>query len=531
MSEVDDNLIVYYEELIKRAKAKESLFEFTKQAWSLLEGGKPFIDGWHIQAICEHLEAVSKGEIRNLLINMPPRHSKSSLISVMWPTWHWISTPNSQFLYGSYSLQLALRDSVRCRRLIESNWYKSRWGDIFRLVGDQNTKIKFENNRTGFRMCTSPSGSSTGDGGDFVVCDDPNNAKDGESDALRRNVLNWWDAVLPSRVNNPKTVAKVVTQQRIHQSDVSGHIIDNDHDDRWVKLILPAEYETSRKSKTIILPSSNGKIWEDPRTVDGELLWPSHYGQKEIAALKSELKTQYRIAGQLQQRPAPEEGGLLKKHYFKWWKQPKSPNLIHTIQSWDTALESSKSNCYSACTTWGIFKDDNEIYNLILLSLWRGMVEYPELRKMAQRLYYDYMDDNINSPIKPDGSRKPDVCLIEAKASGTSLVHDLIRAGIPATKFNPNKFGDKIQRVRVVSHLIEAGRVWVPARPPDYTRLRSFADVMVESCAIFPNSDSRDLVDTMTQVLLRLNLGGWLSNPSDDNTMDTSVSSPREAYY
>lgn len=523
--------IIIAEELLSRAKAKESLYEFVKQSWKYIEGDRPFVDGWHIKAFCDHLEAVTRGEIRKLLVNLPPRMMKSTILAVMWPAWVWITNPEKQFLFASYALQLSIRDSVKCRRLIESTWYQSRWGDVFKLSGDQNAKMRFENDRSGIRLATSIEGSSTGEGGDYIIGDDLNNAKDGESEVTRTATNEWFDRVFSTRLNDPKTGCIVIQQQRLNALDVSGHLMANDQNNLWVKFILAMEFEPFRKCKSVPLPGTNGKPWEDPRTKDCELLWPERIGPKELIELKQSLGSEYAIAGQLQQRPAPSAGGIIKKHHFKWWKQSRPPQLEHVIQSWDTALEASDSNCYSACSTWGLFLDNNMMMNIILLSLWRGKLEYPDLRKMAQRLYADYRDDNLEIKLRPDGNHIPDVVLVEAKVSGISLVQDLMRAGIAAIRFDPNRFGDKILRVRSVTHLIEAGRVWLPAKPPDYTKLRNFADVFIENCALFPNGDSRDIVDTMTQVLLRLNASGWLSNPSDRNTRDTSVAPPSEPFY
>lgn len=509
------------EELLARGKAKESLHEFIKQSWPHIEGKVPFTDGWHLGAICEHLEAVSQRQIRNLLINIPPRCTKSSLVSVMWPGWRWINYPEEQFLFASYAASLSLRDSVKCRRLITSPWYQARWGNKFRLVGDQNTKGRFDNSCNGYRIASSVGAAVTGEGGSVLVCDDPNNAKDGESEVKRENANDWWDQVWSTRMNNAKTGVRVVVQQRLHESDITGHIMQNDAQDEWVKLILPMEYESHRRAVTVVLPSTNGKPWEDPRKTDGELLWPEQIGSVELSKLKIGLGSQYNISGQLQQRPSPEEGGIIKKHWFSVWRQPALPPIIYTIQSWDTALEGGQNNAYSACTTWGVFNHDHNIPNLMLLSLWRGKVEYPQLRQMAKRLYNDWRYDNT-ADFKPDGMHTPDLVLIEAKVSGSSLIHDLHQAGIPVIGFNPNRHGDKLERVRVITPLIETGRVWVQSQAPDCKRLTEFSDTLIENCANFPNGDSRDLVDTMTQTLLRLKASGWIYHPEDEDRTDTS---------
>ncbi len=507
--------------------AEDSFYEFAKQAWPIVSGNKPFYDGWYLQAICEHLQAVNRRQIKNLLVNMPPRHLKSSLISVMWIAWTWIATPNEQFMCSSYSSAISNRDSRYCRRLIESNWYQERWGHIFKLDKDQNTKHRFDNSKQGYRIATSTGGSSTGDGGSVLICDDGNNAKDVESDAQRDNTLDWWDNVWSTRLNNINTDCMVNVQQRLHEKDITGHILSNDLDGDWVQLILPLEFEKARRSKTIILPSSGGKVWQDPRTKEGEILCPSYITSKGLDRLKKNLKTETRIAGQLQQRPRAAEGDLIRRGWFQWWKHESPPPVIQTIQSWDTALSTNKSACYSACTTWGLFYDEKDHINLILLSAYRGQVGYPELRAIAKRLFFDYRDDG-NSVIKPDGHHQPDYVLVESKSSGISLLQDFSAAGITAFGFNPDKYGDKTARVQIITHLLEAGRVWVAAKPPNYTQLFGTADQFVESCVSFPAE--RDYVDSMVQVLLRLQASRWLRNPDDDQTEDTSKYLNKQIY-
>jgi|SRR5579872_3973314 len=350
-------------------------------------------------------------------------------------------------------------------------------------------------------------------------CDDPNNAKDIESDVDRCNAIDWWDNVWSTRLNNINNDCMVVVQQRLHEDDISNHIMKHDFDGDWIKVILPMEFEPERRAKTIILPSSNGKIWQDPRTKRGEILCPSYYTEKGLERLKKNLKTETRIAGQLQQRPRAADGDMIRREWFQWWKEPSPPETIQVIQSWDTALSDKKSACYSACTTWGLFYDERDHLNLILLSAYRGQVGYPELRAMAKRLFIDYRDDG-NTEIEPDGNHQPDYVLVESKSSGISLLQDFSAAGITAFGFNPDKWGDKTARVQVISHLLESGRVWVAAKPPLFNALRKTADEFVESCVSFPGE--RDYVDSMVQVLLRLQTARWLRNPDDDQEQDTS---------
>jgi phage terminase large subunit-like protein len=512
--------------------AQNSLHEFMRQAWPMVEGGVPFVDGWHIGAMAEHIEALSNREIKKLLINVPPRSTKSTLISVMLPAWIWINKPEEKFLYAAYKHTISLKDSVNCRRLIQSEWYQSRWGHLYQIVGDQNTKGKFNNDKAGYRLISSVSASgTTGDGGDFLITDDPNSSEEIRSKIKRERAIEWFSRGWAIRKNNPKDTVMLNVQQRFHEDDISGHIISSDDDDEWTKLILPMEYEPIRRCFTIPLKSTNGELWRDPREKDGELLWPERFGEKELKELKKSLKSAYNIAGQLQQRPAPEEGGIIKKTWFRWWKEEQYPKFIHTIQSWDTAFSDKKDSSYSACTTWGIFYGDHNIPNLMLIGMWRGHVLYPELRKIAQKMAKDYRDDGTNEFFTANYNFKPDLILVEAKASGQVLIADLRRAGVMCTGFNPGKYGDKEGRLQAEtgSHMIECGRVWVPAMAPNYKQLKPFADEFVEECALFPNASSSDLVDTMSQVLIRVSQSNLLKNPSDED--DPPTNSPMRFIY
>ena len=209
----------------QRRDASRSLDDFTKAAWHVIEPGTPYVDGWHLTAISEHLEAINKGHIRNLLINIPPRHMKSIQVAVMWPVFTWINRPDFRWLFASYAGSLSVRDSLKCRRLIESPWFQDLWGDRFQLTGDQNAKTFFENDHSGYRFATSVGASTTGHGGDCIVVDDPHNALEANSDAMRESTLEWWDQAMSTRLNNPKTGAKVVVMQRLHEKDLSGHIL------------------------------------------------------------------------------------------------------------------------------------------------------------------------------------------------------------------------------------------------------------------------------------------------------------------
>jgi len=268
---------------VESALAYNSLSEFIRQAWPYVET-RPYVHNWHIDAIADHLEAVTKGQIKRLIINVPPRHMKSLGVSVFWPAWEWLHNPKSQFLFSSYAETLSIRDSVKCRRLMQHPWYQKLMLACFpnfALTGDQNTKIRFENTKGGYRLATSVEGSNTGEGGDRLVVDDPVNVMESESMVKRVAVNDWWDGVMTTRLNDAITGAKVIIMQRCHENDMVGHILRTDGD-RWEMLILPARYEGKNQCRTSL-------NFVDPRTQEGELLYPQRFPEDEVQSLEKTL--------------------------------------------------------------------------------------------------------------------------------------------------------------------------------------------------------------------------------------------------
>lgn len=518
-------------ELLLRQSAQGSLYEFTKQAWGLVEGNRPFLPNWHLEALAEHIEAQFRSEIRNLLVNVPPRTLKSGLCSVMLAPWTWINDPSMQFLYVSYAQDLSVRDSRRSRQIIESNWYATRWGHEYNILTDQNAKIRFDNSKGGYRLSSSVDAKVTGEGGDWIVCDDPNNVRD-RSETVLKSTLDWWKEVMPSRLNNFKTGRRLVVMQRMHESDLSGHIISKDEGE-WTKLILPMEFEPKRKCFTVVLPSTRGKKWCDPRTEEGELLFPERIGPKELKLLKRDLGSEFAISGQLQQRPAPEAGGIIKRHWFKIWTSEKLPKMTMTLTSIDTAVTANKLSAYNVATTWGVFlrtesstadlPDPSDeipamvtVPNVMLLSMWRKQCEYHQTRAMVQRLSVDYLDDDMDKPRNSKIPKKPDIMLIEAKSTGITLIQDMRRAGVSVWPYNPDKRGDKLQRVHLVTPIMAAGRVWLLGDPAkDFKEPQSWVEPLMHECLSFPNGSSRDIVDTISMALDHLNSFGFVWHPSD----------------
>lgn len=467
---------------------KQSFLEFFKAAWEHIEGATPLKLGRHIYLLCDHLEALQKRQIKNLLINIPPRTGKSTLISIAYTAWVWTHSPHEKFMFASYAQSLSLKHSTECRRLIESHWYKTLFGDSFSLSRDQNTKGRFDNNQHGYRIATSINGSVTGEGASILVCDDPNSTRSVESKKVRESTIDFWTKAWSTRLNDKRNDCRLVVQQRSNQGDVSGYIMANDSEGEWTQLILPMEFESSKRCVTSI-----GSDW---RKKEGELLWPEQIGEKELLSLKNDLGSTYAIAGQLQQRPSPVTGGIIKRDWFVRYERKIYPAFTLVIQSWDTAITDKPTSAYSACTTWGVFEDEDGIKRVMLLSTWRGRVLYPELRKRATRLFKDYLDTGDKETAT---HRRCDKVLIEAKATGDPLVRDFRQAGIQAIGYPVR--GDKESRVQRISHLIELGYVLIPCHIRNPERFTVWGDEFIEHAVLFPNAESNDFIDTMSQVL------------------------------
>jgi predicted phage terminase large subunit-like protein len=496
------------EELASREQKQSqenNLIDFLKAGWRYIDPA-PYVDGWHLNAIAEHLEAVTRGQTRRLIINVPPRTSKSSLTSIAWPAWTWAQAekgPSSgagvQFLFSSYAERLSLRDSVKTRRLIESPWYQGYWGDRFHLTGDQNTKIRFETDRGGYRLATSVSGSLTGEGGQIIVIDDPHNATEMESEAVRESTLMWWDEAMSTRLNDPKTGAYVIIMQRLHEQDLTGHILAKNHD--WCHLMLPMRYDETRHCVTSI-------GWQDPRRVDGELLCPDRFGEAEVKYLEVRLGP-FATAGQLQQTPQVRGGNIFKREWWETWDSPdgKFPQLEFILASLDPAYTEKQENDPSGFTVWGVFRDSHNNSKIILMHAWRKRLELhgPEIPRLPGESTRDYF--NRASPqwglvewVAHTCKRfKIDRLLIEAKASGLTVAQEVRRLYANeawGVHLIDPKSQDKVARAYAVQHLFADGLIYAPER--------SWADMVIDEMAAFPKGALDDLTDTATQALKHL---------------------------
>ena len=308
--------------------AECSLADFIRIAWPNIDPAD-YVGNWHIDAIAEHLESVAAGDIRRLIINIPPRHMKSLSTTVAFPAWVWaqrkrsaLTGPGVGFLSTSYAQSLSVRDNVKRRRLIGSKWYQDRWSERFHLSDDQNTKIRFTNDHGGQSIASSVDGGATGDGGDIIIIDDPINARDALSPTIRAAANDWFDGTMTTRLNDPKTGAFICIMQRLHEDDLVGHLLRRGDD--WTHLCLPARYE-----------KDHPVVWvRDPRREDGQLLWPERFGEVEVSKLEISLGS-YGAAGQLQQRPAPREGGMFKREWFGI--VDAAPAGLTFVRDWDLA--------------------------------------------------------------------------------------------------------------------------------------------------------------------------------------------------
>ena len=503
---------------ISKAECEESLAEFIRQAWHIIEPGADYIHGWHIDFICEHLEAITDGvelddgsPYNRLLINVPPGTMKSLITNVFWPSWEWgpRNQPHLRYVCAAHSQDLSIRDGLRMRRLISSEWYQARWGDRVILTGDQNQKTKFETTATGFRQATA-SGSITGARGDRVIIDDPHSVEGANSDAMRRSTNEWFLEAVPTRLNNPKRSAIIVIMQRLHEEDVSGIITEKqlgyDH------IMLPMRYDETRHCVTLLGV-------EDPRTEDGELLFPARFPE-DVVDRDEKVMGPYATAGQFQQQPTPRGGGVIKASWWQPWDADAYPPMDFVIASLDTAYTTKQENDYSALTVWGVFSRDNTIAlaNKVasrdgesIAEIQRYYVEgAPRVMLMAawqERLELSELVEKVTNSCQ---RMRVDRLLIESKAAGISVAQEIRRLygseDWAVQLINPGAI-DKLARLYSVQHLFSEGLIYAPDR--------HWADLVIRQCEVFPKGKNDDLVDTVAMALRHLRELGMLSRSAE----------------
>jgi predicted phage terminase large subunit-like protein len=478
--------------------ARRSLHRFVQTYWSVIEPDLPFEDNWHIRTICEHLEAVTSGQIRNLLINVPPGTSKSTLVSVMWPAWEWATRIGHRYFGASYSDTLSIRDATLCRNIITSERYKRAYPQV-RLSRSQDQKTNYALDGGGWRLATTVGGRGTGMHPTRKIVDDPHNVKQANSDAERLSALTWFDQTLSSR-GMILDAATVVVMQRLHERDVSGHIEKSEmYRKDWDHLLLPMRYEARRAYPTTQLG------FKDPRKAEGELLWPKVFTPAKVATLAAALGN-YGTAGQLQQRPAPEGSGLIAVDRFKLWAG-ELPALEFILQSYDTAFTDNTANDPTACVVMAVFAHAKKRC-VLLLDIWAEHMDYPEARqKIIDDWKVLYGEKKLGR--KP---RRADHLLIEDKGSGIAIVQDLNRANVPAVGYNPGR-SSKVQRAHLVAPLIEAEVIYLPESTIKPGTAATWAHTFLKQCKSFPNDEHDDMVDCLTQGLRYLRDAGYIDTP------------------
>ncbi len=441
------------------ALVRQRLVSFIQRSFFTVDPGKAYLHNWHIDLIAEHLEAATRRDIKRLIINIPPRYMKSISVTVAWPAWVMGHDPTAKFVVSSYADKLSVKHSVDCRLIIQSEWYRRAFPQTI-LVKDQNEKHKFVTTQRGHRIATSTGGTATGEGGDFLIVDDPHNPRQAESEVERENALTWFDQTFYSRLNDKKNGVIVVVMQRLHEKDLTGHLLEQDD---WTHLKIPAIAESA---KTYSIGSV--RLSRNP----GDILHPEREGMPEIEKTKRALGS-YGFSGQYQQEPTPAEGGMIKRHWPRRYKTPPA-KPIRIVQSWDTAYKPGQINDPSVCTTWA---ETQLAY--YLLHVWRERVDYPTLKQTAINLAAQW---------------SPQAVMIEDKASGQSLIQDLrTTTRLPVIAIDPE--GDKLTRMSTQSPVFEAGRVFLPEQAawlPDYE----------SELHRFPLAEHDDQVDSTSQALL-----------------------------
>ena len=474
-------LLLSLETSVRRERAAGSFVTFAEEVWP------PFIEGYHHTKMAEAFERVASGDLKRLMINMPPRMGKSQLTSWLLPAWIMGKYPDKKIIMASHTAELAVRFGRMVRNLINSDEYKELFPGVL-LTADSKAAGRFDVSGGGEYFSVGVGGAVTGRGADLLVIDDPHSEQQGQQadPKVFDNTYEWFTSGPRQRLQPGGAIIIVMT--RWSMKDLCGHVIRDsimrEGSDEWEVIELPA-----------ILPSGNS-LWEE--------FWPVEELEKIRATLPvAKWEAQY------QQQPTSEESAIIKRDWWKKWEYREPPEVSFIIQSWDTAFLKHERADFSACTTWGVFYTENDdglkAPNIILLDALQERLEFPELKVRAHEMYKMW---------------KPDAFIVEAKAAGSPLIFELRRAGIPVTEYTPSRGNDKISRVNAIADFFASGVVWSPK-----TR---WAEEVIEQFAAFPVGDHDDLVDSSTQALLRFRQGGFIALEGDE---DIGTEIPKIANY
>jgi predicted phage terminase large subunit-like protein len=473
------------EELKKRKqkeKAQDRFLEFVGVMW------ENFIHGRHHEIMAEAFERVARGELKRLIINMPPRHTKSEFASYLLPAWFLGRFPTKKVIQTSHTAELATDFGRKVRNLVDSETYKSIFPNVA-LQSDSKAAGRWNTSHGGTYFAIGVGGAVTGKGADLLIIDDPHSEQEAilaeVNPEIYDKVHEWYSSGPRQRLQPGGSIVVVMT--RWSKRDLTAQVVKSSVQrggEEWEVIELPA-----------ILPSGNP-------------LWPEFWSLTELTALKEELPV-HKWMAQYMQAPTGAEGALIKREWWREWEHDKPPKCDYIIQSWDTAFNKGTRNDFSACITLGIFHPEDEPHpQIILLDAFKERMEFPELKAKALELYKEY---------------EPDCCIIEAKAAGTPLLQELRSIGIPLQDYTPVRGNDKITRVNAVADLFASGMVWAPQ-----TR---WAEEVIEEFASFPQGEHDDLVDSMTQALLRFRQGGLIRLESDYNDEPQEFRRRSRSYY
>jgi predicted phage terminase large subunit-like protein len=472
-----------YMNSVKREKAQTDFMSFVHEMWP------GFINGAHHKIMAKKFEDIANGKTRRLIINMPPRHTKSEFGSYMLPAWFLGRDPSKKIIQCSNTAELAVGFGRKVRNLVGSEQYAKIFPNVT-LRSDSKAAGRWSTSGNGEYFAIGVGGTVTGKGADLLIIDDPHSEQEAAIAASNPEVYDkvyeWYSSGPRQRLQPGGSIIVIMT--RWSKRDLTGRILKSALEkdgDEWDIIEFPA-----------ILPS-------------GKALWPQFWDIKELEVLREELPVS-KWNAQYQQAPTSEEGALVKREWWKVWDDPNPPRCEYVIQSWDTAFTKNERSDYSACTTWGVFymNEDEMQPNIILLDAYKARLEFPELKDKAMAMYREY---------------QPDSFIVEAKASGLPLITELRRMGIPVSEFTPTRGNDKIARLNSVTDLFASGKVWAPPR--------RWADEVMEEMASFPNSDHDDLVDSSTQALIRFRNGGFVRLPTDEPDEVQYFKSKRNAGY
>jgi len=459
----------------KKEKAKNNFLDFTKHIWP------EFIEGEHHKIIADKFNKLAEGEIKRLIVNMPPRHTKSEFASTLLPAWMIGREPKLKIIQTTHTGELAVRFGRKAKTLIDSLEYQ----EIFqtRLREDSQAAGRWETAQGGEYFAAGVGGAITGRGADLLIIDDPHSEQDAMNMTALERAYEWYTSGPRQRLQPGGKIVCVMT--RWNTKDLTGILLKNQSEpksDQWDIVEFPA-----------IMPS-------------GKPVWPEYWKLDELESVKASLSLG-KWNAQWMQNPTSEEGAILKREWWKDWDKDYIPRLEHVIQSYDTAFMKKETADYSAITTWGIFRENEDSpAQLLLLDAVKDRFEFPELRRVAKE-QYDYW--------------QPETVLVEAKASGLPLTYELRNMGIPVVNYTPSRGNDKHTRVNSVAPLFESGNIWAPLS-------KQFAQEVIEECAAFPYGDHDDLVDSTTQAVMRFRQGGLLMHPED---YEDEVSPPRKYKY